>query len=135
MNIELHRIYEDNAPSGYRVLVDRLWPRGISKKKAALDAHWKMLAPSNNLRKWFNHDPDKWNEFREKYLRELSEYKDVAKKYLAEAPDQLVLLYGAKDKEHTHALVLKEYLERLLSANDKHIECSSPPCYGEIYPN
>jgi len=118
MSIKLHRIYEDKAPSGYRVLVDCLWPRGISKEKAALDAHWKTLAPSNELRKWFNHDPDKWNEFREKYLHELSEHKAIAKKHLAETPSQLVLLYAAKDKKHTHALILKEYLDHLLSTND-----------------
>lgn len=130
MQIKLHRIYEDKAPRGYRTLVDRLWPRGIFKEEAKLDAHWKDLAPSNDLRKWFDHDPDKWGEFRRKYLRELSEHKDIAKKHLAEVSGQLVLLYGAKDKKHTHALVLKEYLERLLSANDGHIECSSPPCYA-----
>ncbi|BDS07757.1 hypothetical protein NT6N_27970 [Oceaniferula spumae] len=114
MNITTHRIYEDDAPSGYRVLSDRLWPRGISKKEADLDDQWKELAPSNDLRKWFDHDPDKWAEFRKKYLEELSENKETAKAKLEEVKGKsLVLLYGAKDKELTHAKVLKEYLGRL----------------------
>lgn len=114
MNIVLHRIYEDHAPQGYHVLVDRLWPRGVSKDEADLDGHWKDLAPSDGLRKWFDHDPDKWADFRKEYMSELSEHKDIAKKYLQEVDQKnLVLLYGAKDKDHTHALVLKEYLEKL----------------------
>lgn len=135
MSIVLHRIYDDHPPKGYRTLVDRLWPRGISKKEAKLDAHWKELAPSDGLRKWFDHDPDKWSEFRKKYLHELSDNKNLAKERLAEASDQLVLLYAAKDKKHAHALVLKEYLERLLSANNGRIECSSPPCFAEDVDN
>lgn len=130
MQIILRRIYDNHSPKGYRVLVDRLWPRGVSKEEVKLDAHWKALAPSNDLRKWFDHDPDKWDEFREKYLQELSEHKDIAKEHLLEVSGQLILLYGAKDKNHTHALVLKEYLERLLAANDGRIECSSPPCFA-----
>ncbi len=114
MNIKLHRIYNDDMPQGYHALVDRLWPRGISKEKVDLDGHWKDLAPSGDIRKWFDHDPDKWAEFRKKYMRELSENKDKAKDYLKEVNQKnLVLLYGAKDKDHTHALVLKEYLEKL----------------------
>ncbi|MDF1816447.1 MAG: DUF488 family protein [Verrucomicrobiales bacterium] len=114
MNIIVHRIYDDDVPQGYRVLVDRLWPRGISKEKADLDGHWKDLAPGNELRKWFDHDPEKWADFRKKYMSELSDHKAVAKEHLEEVDRKnLVLLYGAKDKDHTHALVLKEYLEKL----------------------
>ena len=114
MNIELHRIYDDDMPQGYHALVDRLWPRGISKDEADLDGHWKGLAPSDDLREWFNHDPDKWAEFRKKYMSELSENKDKAKKCLEDVSQKnLVLLYGAKDKDHSHAHVLKEYLEKL----------------------
>ena len=114
MNIKLHRIYDDDMPQGYHALVDRLWPRGISKDDADLNSHWKDLAPSNDLRKWFDHDPDKWIEFRKKYMSELSENKEKAKEHLKEVKQKnLVLLYGAKDKDHTHALVLKEYLEKL----------------------
>lgn len=114
MNIQLHRIYDEGRPQGYRVLVDRLWPRGISKEEADLDAHWKDLTPGEELRKWFDHDPGKWAEFRRKYLSELSRNKEAAKEHLEEVPGtELVLLYAAKDKEHTHARVLKEYLEKL----------------------
>ena len=114
MKIELHRIYEEKGPKGYRVLVDRLWPRGITREEAHLDAHWKELAPSSRLRKWFGHDPDKWKEFRIEYLAELKQLKQEAKKCLESVPGKtLVLLYGAKDQEHTHARVLKEYLDKL----------------------
>lgn len=114
MNIRLHRIYDEDRPQGYRVLVDRLWPRGISKEEADLDGHWKDLAPSDDLRKWFDHDPDRWAGFRKKYLSELSQSKEAAKEHLEEVSGtDLVLLYAAKDKEHTHARVLKEYLDKL----------------------
>lgn len=114
MDINIHRIYDDDVPQGYHVLVDRLWPRGISKKEAGLDGHWKDLAPSDDLRKWFDHDPEKWGDFRKKYLSELKESKVVAKEHLKEVSQKrLILLYGAKDKQHSHAHVLKEYLEKL----------------------
>lgn len=114
MKIELHRIYNEESPTGYRVLCDRLWPRGISKQEADLDDQWKDLAPSNDLRKWFDHDPNKWGEFRKKYLHELSKNKAQAKQRLEEVTGTtLILLYGAKDEAHTHARVLKEYLNRL----------------------
>ena len=114
MDIKTHRIYEDHIPQGYHALVDRLWPRGISKDEAELDEHWKSVAPSDELRKWFDHDPDKWGEFRKKYISELSEKKEKVKECLKKVTQKnLVLLYGAKDKKHTHALVLKEYLEKL----------------------
>lgn len=114
MNIHLQRIYEEGKPQGYRALVDRLWPRGISTDEANLEGHWKDLAPSDELRKWFDHDPDRWAEFRKKYLHELSQNKDAVKEHLKEVSGtSLVLLYGAKDKEHTHARILKEYLEKL----------------------
>jgi uncharacterized protein YeaO (DUF488 family) len=114
MNIKIHRIYDDDMPEGYHALVDRLWPRGVSKDKADLDAHWKDLTPSNDLRKWFNHDPEKWDDFRKKYLSELSEHKEKAKEHLEEVGQKtLILLYGAKDKKHSHAHVLKEYLKKL----------------------
>lgn len=115
MNIKIHRIYDGDLPKGYHVLVDRLWPRGISKEEADLDGHWKDLAPSNDLRKWFDHDPEKWGDFRKKYLKELSENKKGAKERLEEVNRKnLILLYGAKDKRHSHARVLKEYLGKLI---------------------
>ena len=115
MHIMIHRIYDDTLLLvGYRVLVDRLWPRGISKEQAHLDSHWKELTPSNELRKWFNHETPKWKVFKEKYLEELNNKKEIAQAYLKEvSQERLILLYGAKDKNHTHALILKEYLQNL----------------------
>ncbi|MDO6426974.1 DUF488 family protein [Thalassotalea sp. 1_MG-2023] len=115
MNIKIHRIYEDELPQGFHALVDRLWPRGISKDEAKLDDHWKNLAPSSELRKWFDHKPEKWNDFRKKYMSELSENKEQAKECLESVSHKnLILLYGAKDKKYSHAHVLKEYLEKLI---------------------
>jgi uncharacterized protein YeaO (DUF488 family) len=114
MQIMIHRIYDISLPQGYRVLVDRLWPRGISKEQAHLDSHWKELTASNELRKWFNHEPSKWKVFKEKYLEELNHKKEIAQAHLKEVNQtKLILLYGAKDKKHTHALILKEYLQNL----------------------
>jgi uncharacterized protein YeaO (DUF488 family) len=77
MNIQLKRIYEAGSKDdGYRILVDRLWPRGFTKEKAALDLWLKEIAPSNELRKWFGHDPDKWKEFQKKYRQELKQNKE-----------------------------------------------------------
>lgn len=114
MKIITHRIYEFDFPSGYFVLVDRLWPRGISKEQAQLDGHWKALAPSNELRKWYDHDPKKWMEFKDRYLAELKDKEDIACAHLQQVNNErLVLLYSAKDKQHSHALVLKEFLDTL----------------------
>ncbi|TWU45852.1 hypothetical protein Q31b_10280 [Novipirellula aureliae] len=113
--IEITRAYvcpeSDNA---YRVLVDRLWPRGVKKESLKLDQWAKRLAPSDKLRKWFAHDPEKWAEFRKLFLKELSGNKDEAYELLRAAGDKAILLiYAAKDEEHNNAVVLKEYLGRL----------------------
>lgn len=114
MEILMHRIFDRNSGHGYRVLVDRLWPRGISKKEANLDAWWKDLAPSSALRKWFNHDPEKWREFQTRYKSELKGKEGTAMERLKSVPDgKIVLLYGAKDIHINHAVVLKKYLETL----------------------
>lgn len=111
MRIILQRIYDDSQQSGYRVLVDRIWPRGVTKEKAGLDEWCKDVAPSTALRKWFGHDPAKWEVFRKKYLKELKGNGDVIKGLLRRAGKRpIVLLYGAKDIVHTHALVLKDCL-------------------------
>lgn len=113
--IKTKRIYEKpTIDDGYRVLVDRLWPRGISNDQARLDQWLKEIAPSAELRKWFGHDPKKWNEFREKYLLELHYHQDLAKQILEKlSKGNVTLLYGAADKEHNHALVLSDYLKSL----------------------
>jgi len=112
--IRVQRVYEiDRAlPREHRVLVDRVWPRGVSKESLKLDLWAKEVAPSNSLRKWFDHDPVKWAEFQNRYRFELAE-KLPQLKELAElaAEGPLVLLYGARDETHNQAVVLKEVLE------------------------
>ncbi|TDM20363.1 DUF488 domain-containing protein [Macrococcoides canis] len=106
---KLARIYDEDIPKGKRVLVDRVWPRGISKEDADLDEWLKDIAPSSDLRKWFNHDPDKFSDFKKKYNDELKDNDAV--KELKDMKGTIVLLYGAKDEKHNHAVVLKEYME------------------------
>lgn len=115
-SLQIKRIYEDPSESdGYRVLVDRLWPRGVSKEAAQLDDWMKQITPSPELRKWFDHDPDKFEEFRKRYEAELAEKDEPVEKLLRLAADRNVsLLYAAKDETHNHAIVLKEFLEELL---------------------
>jgi uncharacterized protein YeaO (DUF488 family) len=109
----IKRIYADASENdGQRVLVDRLWARGISKEKAHLDLWLKDIAPSDELRKWFSHDPKKWTEFEKRYKAELTtknELIDQLKK-LEKQHKQVTLLYGAKDTEHNNAVVLKKLL-------------------------
>lgn len=113
--IKLKRAYEKAAKNdGFRVLVDRLWPRGVSKEEAHLDLWMKDIAPSTVLRKWFGHDPKKWDEFREKYKKELSNNKEAMEQLreLAKKHKTLTLIYAAKDTEHNEAIVLVDLLKR-----------------------
>lgn len=112
--IKIKRIYEERDPQdGYRVLVDRLWPRGLSKDKAHLDNWLKEIAPSDELRHWFNHDPEKWEEFRKRYKEELSAMHPLLQELRGQArKGTLTLLYAAKDDHHNNAVVLKEVLEK-----------------------
>lgn len=117
MTIKLKRIYEDAAESdGKRILVDRLWPRGVSKEKAKLDEWMKEIAPSSDLRKWFDHDPDKYEEFKKKYRKELQDGDQKANydklKEIQKKNSKITLLFGAKDEEHNQAQVLKEMLTK-----------------------
>ena len=111
-HIQIKRVYEPPAKKdGFRVLVDRVWPRGISKSAAAVDLWMKDVAPSTELRKWFNHDPARWKEFRERYraeLRKRSSEIDELKTYAAKR--RVTLVYSARDLEHNQALVLQEVL-------------------------
>ena len=110
--MNLKRVYEKpEMEDGMRILVDRLWPRGLTKEKARIDLWLKDIAPSTELRKWFGHDPAKWEQFKELYHREL----EANVKQVSLLKDQLkkgtvTLLYAAKDVEHNEALVLKEWL-------------------------
>jgi len=109
-NVKLKRAYElPAADDGTRVLVDRLWPRGLTKEKASVDLWLKDIAPSTELRKWFGHDPSKWGEFKKRYLDELkgkSEQIQLLKQEMEKGA--VTLVYGAKDEEHNEALVLQE---------------------------
>lgn len=115
--IQCKRVYDEPSPDdGTRVLVDRLWPRGVSKEEAELDAWMKEVAPSDELRTWFDHDPEKWEAFRRRYREELSENEDaVASLHEAATKGTLTLVYSAKDREHNNAVVLRDYLKRLSS--------------------
>ena len=112
--IKLKRVYESPLPQGgLRVLVDRLWQRGLTKERAAVDLWRKDVAPSTELRKWFGHDPAKWKQFQIRYQMELQEKKEallLLKQKCAE--HKISLVYGARDVEHNEALVLKRILER-----------------------
>lgn len=112
MKLQIARIYESKgeATTGYRVLVDRIWPRGISKEAAHLDLWAKELAPSTELRKWFGHAPARFEEFSQRYMKELNdnpEAQDLIKQI--EKHDNVTLLYGAKDKTHNQTVVLQQY--------------------------
>jgi len=116
MTVSIKRVYELPSPGdGVRVLVDRLWPRGLSKQAAALDAWLKDLAPSDELRKWYHARPQQWSKFRERYLKELA--SDPAGKALEQlyqlnnGHDHLTLLFASRNLERNNALVLKQLLE------------------------
>ena len=114
MKIKIKRVYEKfEKEDGYRILVDRLWPRGLTKEKASVDLWLKEIAPSAELRKWFGHEPAKWNDFKKKYLLELQENKEPVSLLKEKMKDRFVtLLYGAKDQEHNEALALLNYLTK-----------------------
>jgi uncharacterized protein YeaO (DUF488 family) len=112
MKLKIKRVYEEPAKDdGTRILVDRLWPRGLSKEKARVDLWLKEVAPSNELRKWFAHDPAKWATFRTRYRGELkheAEPVEILRHAIGRGP--ATLLYGAKDEQHNQAVVLLELL-------------------------
>jgi uncharacterized protein YeaO (DUF488 family) len=112
--IKVKRIYDPARKSdGYRILVDRLWPRGLSKDRATVNAWLRDIAPSNELRKWFSHDPAKWSEFQTKYRRELMRQSDALKQVrrLEKQHRVVTLLYAAKDERHNNAVALKKILQ------------------------
>ena len=112
MSVRLTRAYEQPASSdGYRVLVDRLWPRGVSREEARLDEWAKELAPSATLRRWFAHDPARFAEFRRRYTAELAAHEEKLGELRRRARNgTLTLVYGARDQEHNDAVVLAEIL-------------------------
>jgi uncharacterized protein YeaO (DUF488 family) len=112
MNLRIKRVYEPpDKGDGKRILVDRLWPRGMAKAKAGVDLWLKEIAPSTELRKWFGHDPGKWAEFKKRYRAELEENDEQAALLKEEIKKGTVtLLYGARDEEHNDAVVLLDFL-------------------------
>lgn len=111
-DISVKRIYEKyDKTDGKRILVDRLWPRGIKKEDAKIDLWLKEIAPSNELRKWYYHDPAKWDEFRKKYFIELNEKKELCEQLL-NGGGKITLLFSSKELRINNAVALKEYLER-----------------------
>lgn len=114
MNIRIKRVYEaSDKEDGTRILVDRLWPRGLTKAKADVHLWLKEIAPSTELRKWFGHDADKWAEFKTRYRAELKENDEQVALLKEKIKNGVVtLLYGAKDEAHNEAVVLQEFLRR-----------------------
>ena len=113
--IKIKRVYEKTAKEdGWRVLVDRLWPRGMKKEAAHIDLWMKEVAPSDALRKWFGHDPEKWPEFQKRYRAELAKNQELVAQLekMAKEHKTLTLLYGAKDEQHNQAVALAEVLEK-----------------------
>jgi uncharacterized protein YeaO (DUF488 family) len=111
--IHLKRVYEDASPDdGFRILVERLWPRGITKEQAGIDLWMKEIAPSAELRKWFQHDPEKWDEFQKRYRAELKENGDAVKELKERLKTgKVTFVFASKDERHNSALVLKAFLE------------------------
>jgi uncharacterized protein YeaO (DUF488 family) len=113
MTLQLKRVYDPPTKSdGTRILVDRLWPRGLTKEKAHVDLWLKEIAPTNELRKWFGHDPARWSEFRRRYRDELEHNPEQMALLKKAAKGRATLLYGAKDDDHNQAVVLHELLSR-----------------------
>lgn len=112
LNVRAKHVYEDPDPGdGYRVLIDHIWPRGISRARAHLDAWAKELAPSAELRKWFDHSPSRFQRFRTRYRRELASHVDILEELRRRATNgPVTILYAARDQEHNNAVVLVELL-------------------------
>jgi uncharacterized protein YeaO (DUF488 family) len=114
VDVRVKRIYEPaEAGDGYRVLVDRLWPRGVSRERAHLDQWARELAPSDELRRWFGHEPARFNEFRSRYLTELKDHaEEVAELRQRARSGPLTMLYAARDEQHNEAVVLAELVRK-----------------------
>ncbi|MRR14068.1 DUF488 domain-containing protein [archaeon] len=108
--ISIKRVYDQpSKDDGFRILVDRLWPRGLKKEKAGVDLWLKDVAPSDELRKWFSHDARRWIEFKNRYFTELDGKSEIVGR-IYDADDNVTFLYGAKDDEHNNAVALREYI-------------------------
>jgi uncharacterized protein YeaO (DUF488 family) len=111
--IQVERVYEEKRDHSFRILVDRLWPRGLSRERAGIDLWLKDIAPSDELRREFSHNPERWDWFRERYFRELDGKKDLVEQMIRKArKGDMTLVYGAVDERFNNAVALREYLER-----------------------
>ena len=111
MSVRIKRVYDEPAADdGERILVDRLWPRGISKEKAAFDEWMKEVAPTSELRKWFDHRPERWDEFKERYRAELRGNPAVEALRARVAAGKVTLLYGSRNRDFNHAAVLADFV-------------------------
>jgi uncharacterized protein YeaO (DUF488 family) len=121
MTIRIKRVYEEPEESdGRRILVDRLWARGLSKEKAKVDLWVKEIAPSTELRRWYGHDPNKWTEFKSRYAAELETNPDLVEEMIGEVLAGVVtFLYSSKEKRLNNAVALKEYMESIV--HDKSV--------------
>ncbi|MDR3554420.1 MAG: DUF488 domain-containing protein [Syntrophobacteraceae bacterium] len=125
--IRIKRVYDPPEPGdGIRFLVERLWPRGVRKESLTMEAWLKEAAPSDALRRWFGHDPQKWEEFRERYFAELDGRREVLRPLMeAAARGEVTLLYSARDRENNNAVALREYVEELIEG--KRAGGAEPP--------
>lgn len=116
MAIAIKRVYDEPAPDdGARILVDRLWPRGLSKEKARVDLWVRDAAPSDELRKWYGHDPERWEEFKRRYFAELAEAEDALEPVLEHVREGAVtFVYSSRETELNNAVALREYVEERL---------------------
>jgi uncharacterized protein YeaO (DUF488 family) len=115
MKIQTKRVYDPaDSKDGFRILVDRLWPRGLSKESANIDLWLKSVAPSNDLRKWYNHDTDKWPDFKKRYFSELDSNSDAVNELLSYARrGKVSFLFSSKELNYNNAAALKEYIESI----------------------
>jgi uncharacterized protein YeaO (DUF488 family) len=125
--IKIKRVYAPpSKEDGYRILIDRLWPRGLTKEKAKIDLWLKEIAPSNELRKWFSHDPAKWEEFRRRYRKELTSKQELLRKIVQLEKEKgiVTMLYSAKETTHNNAIALRDFLKKsidtFLSIHNTH---------------
>ncbi|HUI66916.1 MAG TPA: DUF488 domain-containing protein [Nitrospirota bacterium] len=119
--IKIKRVYDRSSQDdGKRILIDRLWPRGLKKEDAQIDEWLKEIAPSNELRKWFNHDPNKWSEFKKKFFTELLGKRDMVEGIINTARKGTVtLLFGSKEERFNNAVALKEYIDSRMNASER----------------
>ncbi len=119
--LKIKRVYDQpSQDDGKRILIDRLWPRGLKKEDARIDEWIKEIAPSNELRKWFNHDPNKWNEFKKRFFAELLGKRDMVEGIISTARKGTVtLLFGSKEERFNNATALKEYIDSRMNVSER----------------